>query len=389
MANGNSRRERGTGNIYQRGDKWVGRLDVTEELGRKPDGKRNIKYFSGKSEAEVKRKIREYNKEGGHIPANKISVSDYATNWLESYKKPALKRSSYDRLENTVNHQIKPSIGMIQLQQLTSDDIQKMLADLQKAGKSYSSIKKAHDCIGAITHHALIAGDIEKDPMILVTMPNKGQFDTKEIRIFSQNEARAIVEEVGRTYSNGNPVYPYGEAYILMLNTGIREGELIALLRDDWDEKAGTIRVTRTSQSVKKRGEDGKAKGYELITNTTKTYSGERTIHLNAAATAAVKSMVKRYPNSKYLMCNSKGDIIPPANFTRSFYRILENVGIKKTGPHALRHTFASFCFANGVDVKTVSKILGHASIQITLNTYIHLLEGTEKDAVLSLDTFL
>lgn len=389
MANGNSRRERGTGNIYQRGDKWVGRLDVTEELGRKPDGKRNIKYFSGKSEAEVKRKIREYNKEGGHIPTNKISVSDYATNWLESYKKPALKRSSYDRLENTVNHQIKPSIGMIQLQQLTSDDIQKMLADLQKAGKSYSSIKKAHDCIGAITHHALIAGDIEKDPMILVTMPNKGQFDTKEIRIFSQNEARAIVEEVGRTYSNGNPIYPYGEAYILMLNTGIREGELIALLRDDWDEKAGTIRVTRTSQSVKKRGEDGKAKGYELITNTTKTYSGERTIHLNAAATAAVKSMVTRYPNSKYLMCNSKGDIIPPANFTRSFYRILENVGIKKTGPHALRHTFASFCFANGVDVKTVSKILGHASIQITLNTYIHLLEGTEKDAVLSLDTFL
>ena len=383
------RREKGTGYIYQRGDKWIGKLDITSEVGHSPNGGRRYKCFSGKTEAEVKRKICEYNRQSAHIPANKISFNDYATRWLTIYKLPDLKRSSYDRLENTLNHQVIPHLGMIQLQKITSEDIQKMLTKLQFEGMSYSSIKKAHDCVQAIMNHAHIAGDIDRNPMLLVKMPNKSHFEQKEIRIFTTDEIRAIVEELERTYKTGKPVYPYWEAYILMLNTGIREGELIGLLREDWDDEASTIHIVRNIQSVKKRNADGVSGGYELVTNTTKTYSGERVIHLNQAATKAINSMVSRYPRSKYLMCNTNGDVIPPANLTRSFYRVLKNVGIPKTGPHALRHTFASLLFANGVDVKTVSKILGHASIQITLNTYIHLIGDTGKTAVAVLDDLI
>lgn len=386
MSNGQKRREKGFGNIYMRSPgKWVGRL----KIGTKFDGKPNIKYFSGKSEAEVKKKIREYIQEGTHIAANNIYFADYAKKWLTIYKKPALKRSSYDRLENSLKHQVIPHLGMIQLQQITSDDIQKMLTDLQAEGKSYSTIKKAHDCVQAIMKHALIAEDIIKNPMLLVQMPSKAQFEQKEIRIFTREEAAAIVEEVGRTYQNGAPVYPYGEAYILMLNTGLREGELIGLLKEDWDKDAATIHVKRNVQSVKKREGADAAGGYELVTNSTKTYSGDRIIHLNQAATKAIESMVARYPDSKHLMCNSRGDVIPPANLTRSFYRVLENIGIAPTGPHALRHTFASFLFAQGVSVKTVSSLLGHASIQITLNTYIHQIGNENKEAVAALDNFL
>ena len=377
-----TRRERGTGSIYQRGDKWIGRLDVTQELGPKPGGKRNIKCFSGKSEAEVKRKIREWNKSHEAQNVIRLSVADYADKWLTTYKKPDLKRSSYDRLEKTVTHQVKPYIGNIMLGELTADDIQTMLNKLKEEGLSWSSIKKAYDAVNGIISHALDADDIVKNPMRAVNMPSKKLFTQKDIRYFTKDEARAIVEELGRKYTTGKPVYPYGEAYILILNTGLREGELIGLERSDWDKETNTIHVRRNVQSVKKRDEEGKANGYELITNDTKTYSGERYLHLNQAAQAAVESMVQRYPNATPLMCNTNGDIITPANLIRSFYRVLDNVGIERTGPHSLRHTFASFLFDEKVDVVTISKLLGHATPQITINTYIHLIRETERAAV-------
>ena len=389
MGNEQKRREKGSGNIYQRGDKWIGRLDITDDVGKKPNGTRSFKYFSGSTQSEVKRKIREYLKEGQHISPDAISFGAYLNDWFKTYKKPSLKRSSYDRMEKTIEYQIIPHLGDIQLQSLTSDDIQKMITDLQNEGKSYSTIKKAYDCVGEVLRHATASRHIVWDPMPLVNMPKQSQFTKKEIRIFTQDETRAIVEELGRVYKTGKVVYPYGEAYILMLNTGLREGELIGLTKADWDEANNTIHVVRNVQSVKKRDKDDKTSGYELISNTTKTYSGERTIHLNKAATEAVKRMVARYPDSEYLMCNSNSGIIPPANFIRSFYRVLNNVGIEKTGPHALRHTFASFLFANNVDIKTISKILGHSSVQVTLNTYIHLVRDTGKEAVATLDDFI
>ena len=78
--------------------------------------------------------------------------------------------------------------------------------------------------------------------------------------------------------------------------------------------------------------------------------------------------------------------MVPPERVERTFYYLLNNVGLEREGPHSLRHTFASLLFAKGVDVKTVSTLLGHASIQITLNTYIHLMENVEYDAVAKLD---
>lgn len=382
MANQRERREKGLGNIYQSGNKWIGRLDITSRAGPRPGGKRRFKYFSGKTEAEVKKKIREYLKTNETTNATKVSVSDYADKWLVTYKKPELKRSSYDRLEKTIMHQVKPYIGSISLSELTADDIQTMLNTLQKEGLSWSSIKKAHDAVHGMIQHALDSDDLTKDPTRAVKMPSNDQFTQKEIRYFTKDEARAIVEELGRQHKTGQAVYPYAEAYILILNTGLREGELIGLEKADWDKESNTIHVRRNVQSVKKRDDDGKANGYELVTNTTKTYSGDRIIHLNTSAQAAVESMVTKYPNSKYLMCNSKGDIIPPANLIRSFYRVLDNVGIERTGPHSLRHTFASFLFAEKIDVKTISKILGHSNTQITINTYIHLIQETEKEAV-------
>ena len=380
---GSSRREKGTGNVYQRKNgSWVGRITI----GKKADGSPQIKYFSGKTQTEVKRKIREYNQSGAKIQQKKIIFEDYIFNWLRIYKADSLKGTSYDRLENTIIHQIIPYIGDIQLQQLSSDDIQQLLSTLKSNGFSYSTIKKVYDAINAVMKHAILKEDISKNPMLLVKMPEKKLFDTKEIRFFSKEEAALIIEESQRVYKTGKPVYTYGDLYILMLNTGLRIGEAIGLEKQDWDTENRTLHIRRNIQLIKNRDGAERSTGYSIATSTTKTYSGDRVIPLNKTATEALYRLQTRNPDSKYIAPTENGNISYPPNVQRGFKRLLKNIGIEPTGIHTLRHTFASFLFNNNVDVKTVQKLLGHASIQITLNTYIHLIEKTDSKAVETLD---
>lgn len=384
MAQKETRRENGAGNIYQRAPgKWAGRL----QLGVDPNGKPKIKYFSGKTEAEVRRKIREYNMENDPSQKAKTTVSDYIDNWLKIYKMDSLKGSSYDRLESTVNVHIKPAIGDIQLPQLNSDDIQKLLNDLKAKGKSYSTIKKVHDCLSDVLRHAQIRDDIVKNPILLVEMPEKKLFEQKQIRVFTQSESAAIIEECRRMYSTGRKVYSdYGEVFVLMLNTGVRVGEVTGLKKLDWNQEKDTLHIQRNAQLVRNRDAAGNAtEGRQLILSSTKTYSGDRVIPLNKSATAALHELCEAHPESEFVVCNSKGENVSAAKIEKAFARLMKRVGFDGT-THSLRHTFASTLFANGVDVKTVSQLLGHASIQITLNTYIHLINKVDHEAVTKLD---
>jgi integrase len=172
-----------------------------------------------------------------------------------------------------------------------------------------------------------------------------------------------------------------------MLHTGLRLGEAIGLKKSDWNKDDNTLHVQRNIQSVSKRNDDGtRARGKRLISNTTKTYSGNRILPLNKTARDALERLCEQHPESEHVVCSSLGTIIPPERLERTFYRILNNVGITKAGTHSLRHTFASMLFAKGTDIKTVSELLGHASIQITMNTYVHLIGDPKHSAVEKLD---
>lgn len=379
-----AKRDNGTGTIYQRTNgSWVGKIYI----GREESGKEKFKYLSGKTEAEVKRKIREYNQSGTKIETKKISLQEYLYNWLRTFKRGTIKDSSYDTIEKTIRNQIVPYIGIIHLQQVTSTDIQTLLNDLKKKGYSYSTVKKAHDCLNDMFEHATIADDVTKNPMLLVNMLAESEFEKKEIRYFTEEECALIIEESSRQYSTGKLVYQYADAYILMLHTGIRLGEAIGLKKTDWNKKENTLHIQRNIQSISKRDAEGNCvKGRQLVSNTTKTYSGDRILPLNKAAREALERLCRQHPESEYIVCSSKGEIIPPERLERTFYRILKNVGINQAGTHSLRHTFASMLFAKGTDIKTVSELLGHASIQITLNTYVHLIGKPKHSAVAKLD---
>lgn len=378
------KRDNGTGTIYRRDNgTWVGKIYI----GRDHTGKEKFKYLSGKTESDVKRKIREYNKSATPTDTSRVSVENYIYNWLNTYKKNTIKDTSYDTLEKTVRNYIVPGLGSFHFSQLTSDDIQKFLQKLKEEGYSYSIVKKAYNCLNEVFKHASVRQDISMNPMLAVKMLSEETFDKKEIRFFNERECMAIIEEARRTYSSGRPVYVYGDVFVLILNTGLRLGEVLGLEKEDWNKEDKTLRVKRNLQFVSKRDDSGNAiQGRVRIMNSTKTYSGDRTIPLNESATAALERLCSQFPDKKQIVSTSKGTEASHQNIERTFTYLLDNIGIDRAGPHSLRHTFASILFSRGVDVKTVSELLGHANVQITMNTYIHLLGNTKHSAVGKLD---
>ncbi len=168
-----SRREKGEGSISQRKDgTWTARLN----LGLDSDGKRKIKAFYGKTEREVKNKLKEYKKElikNDFVEVQKTTVKEYMENWLVNVKRGELKPSSYDRLEQTCNYQIFPHIGYMQIHNLTSADIQNLINVLSDKGYSYSSIKKAYNAINSCFTLAYNRGEIRRNPAICISLPNQ------------------------------------------------------------------------------------------------------------------------------------------------------------------------------------------------------------------------
>lgn len=381
------RRRKGDGTVYKSGDRWRGAV----QTGRtKPDGAPEMKYFSGKTQAEVKKLISEYMASKSPIQQSGTTMQEYIDRWLSIFKRPALKPSSYDRLEITAHQHVVPNIGYIALESLTADDVQLMLNNLKEDGLSHSSVRKAYDCVNAVCKHAVTKGDIVKNPVDAVSPPNKKTFSPqKDIVFFTQEEARRISEEAVARYSTGAPRYIYGDVFRLILNTGLREGEAVALYKSDWDREKNVLHIQRNAQYVKQR--DAKANtNYKVeIQESTKTYSGDRRISLNKNAVDALENLCLAHPDSKLIVCNSKGEIVTPVKLNRTFHRLLERCGLPQTGVHSLRHTFASFLFDRKVDIKTISKILGHSSVQVTTNIYVHLFDETGSDAVATLDDYI
>lgn len=378
------RRPKGMGNVYQRNGKWVGRLDTGQ---KKSDGKPLIKYFSGTSRAEVNRLIKQYQFISDLDP-DRVSVRTYMEDWLVRYKKDTVKASSYDALENALINRVVPAVGMIQLSQLTTADCQQMINGLIAKGLSYSSIKKARDILNMGMRTAVYEGHIANNPMDGIVMPTATSFDTKDIQCFDPSEVKLFLDECHRTYSTvGTPVYVYADAYILNLNTGLRMGEILALTKEDWDRSTDTLSVTKSLQTVRNRSEDGvREGGFHLAFTPTKTKSSKRHIPLNSAATEALTKLCAQHPESQYIVCAQNGNVLPPQQYQRSFYRILKNCGLPKRGIHSLRHTFATTLIHEGIDPKTVSRLLGHASVRITLDTYVHASEEVSAEAVTVLD---
>lgn len=381
------RREKGTGGISQRKD---GLYQGSYDAGVKPDGKRDVKYVYAKTEPECKRKLNALIKEihkTEYIHVQKISVKDYMNLWLTSVKALELKPKSYDRLEQTVNYQVIPYIGQLQLQSITSDDVQDMITKLTAEGKSYSSIKKAYEAVNAAFKWGQLCDPpkVKKNPAANIKLPNRKLFTQKQIPFYTAEEAAKLTATALHICNNGARRYPLGAFVPLIINTGLRASEVLALKwKADIDLENRILTVHNNVVFVKDREKD---KGYKLLEqDTVKTDAGQdRAIPLNDAAYNALLNLQKLTGEKTWVLTTRNNTQVKPRQLDQMFRRIVvasELPEEKIYGVHALRHTFATLLLTNGVEIKTVSELLGHSDVTITYNTYIHIIKEQKAKAL-------
>ncbi len=147
--------------------------------------------------------------------------------------------------------------------------------------------------------------------------------------------------------------------------TGMRIGELCALTAKDIDITGGVIHVSKTIQRISDDSSDGKTK---VIVGSTKSRSSELDIPLPSL----LIDIIKANPCRKGYLLSGTSKPIEPRTMQNRLKVVLKECGIREVNFHLLRHTYATVCIENGVDAKTVSELLGHSSVQITLNRYMH-----------------
>lgn len=344
----------------------------------------------GATPTEVRRKTKELIAEAARYDISnvkKMTLEAYMTHWLEEVKKPDLKPSSYDRVEQSLKYQIFPAIGHIQINALTSNDVQKMINTIINE-KSYSTAKKAYNNLNACMELGVQRGEILKNPVKGVKLPSSKTKERKEITAYTPEEIAAIVEEAKRTYKNGAPVYRYGYLIILILNTGMREGEPLYLKWKDVDLEKRHIYIHGNVVEVKNRAEDAESSYVLLEQDTPKTDKSTRYIPLNDNAVDALENLRKIIKDKDRVIATKNHTITSPRKVYKTMECILKKCGItdKENLVHALRHTFATTLIRNGVDIKAVSEILGHEDVSTTLNTYHHVVEQQKHSAVMTLN---
>lgn len=378
------RREKGTGTIYQRKDgTWAAQIKYN-----KPNGEPGFKTFRGKKELDVRKQLNAFRKELDKddpvvIQAN--TVREYLNSWLENTKQNELKDRSYDRLEATLNKQVYPAIGKLQVATITPGDIQTMLNGLVIEGKSYSTIKKAYEAVNSCFKNGVIRKQLKSNPCLGISLPEKLSHNKKEMYIFDEDERNKIIAEATRVHGTGTPVYRQGYGIIFLMYTGMRVGEALGLKWADVNFETKNIAIK--GNMVVTINRTGTGNKYIFVDqNSTKTKSGKRNVPMSKKAEESLLELQKINGKFDKIFSTKAGKSVSPRNIDRMFRNILTVCEIPLHGVHSLRHTFASMVFEKGVDVKTVSEILGHSDVYVTYNTYIHLINDQKKKAIALLD---
>lgn len=349
-------------------------------IGVRENGKPNKKQFSARTRAEVTRKLNEYKKTlnlENPQQIKKKTVNEYFEFWL-SLKKVELKASSYRRLESTFETYIKPVFGRLQFSSVRIEDVQKLINKIQSE-KSYSTVKKIYDSLNALFKYDQSLPPQQRvaafNPCANVLIKKNKSSEKEDLKIYSEEEILKIKSEINRKTKNNKPIYPYGKLYILILNTGMRIGEALALDKADIDFDSKMISVSKNMTMGTKE------KGYkDKVQNSTKTSSGKRTISMNNAAVSAARELFETFPETSALVLNKNGKKVSLQNAEKTFKQILKSAGVDANGRscHALRHTFATRMFEAKKDIKIISRMLGHRSVSITYDIYVTVIQKME-----------
>lgn len=395
------KRGQGEGSIYMRTD---GRWAAAAITGYK-NGKLQRKTFYGKTRAEVAGKLTDaLNKQQKGLPlvGEKQTVKQFLDDWLENTVKPTTRTSTYLSYKQKIKLHIVPEIGHIRLAKLTPQHVQRMITSLMQKDRqeikwkiTEKKLKKREGEVAkklsnrTVQYSLMILrmalkkaetwGLVARNVALLADAPKVERFEVQPI---DADEAKKFLEII-----KGDRLEAL---FSVGLSLGLRRGEVLALRWSDIDFDNQTLRVTGSLQRL-----EGK-----LLILPPKTKKSNRALDLPKTLLQKLREHRARqleerlalgadWQDNNLVFCTSIGTPIEPRNIQRKLAALMKDSGMRSFRLHDLRHFFASLLLAQGVELKVVSELLGHSSIQITGDIYAHVLPKLKQQAVDLLDTIL
>lgn len=310
-----------------------------------------------------------------------MSFGNWLNYWFENYVKRTVKQSTAVSYYGYINSHIVPEIGVYKLSELNTDVLQRFFNEqndsgsLKGGGLSPKTLQNMNRMIHKSMEKAIDLELLPKNYAKYVELPKR---EEPEMRVLTISEYNKLLEELRKTKEK----LAFG--VYLSLSLGIRLGEVLGLRWNDIDFNNKIVHIRRTVNRLPTI--DGKNKT-ELVVGTPKSKKSVRDIPINENYCGefmlywAKKSRIcRKTPDADdYLLQSAIGGPAEPKTLQETFKRILRDAGIADANFHSLRHTFATRAIEKGVDVKTLSVILGHSSVNITLDRYAHVLDEQKR----------
>lgn len=350
----------------------------------------------GKTVKELEQKIDKKKKElDSGIINNKESFGIFFTKWLFDVNFTKCKPSTKERYEGIYRNYIKnSSIYNKKIKDLKPIDIQYYYNNLIRDGKSVGVVRSLHKLIVPCIRYAYDSDIIIKDFTKAINIPT----ESEEIRLNKKSNVNPFTEEEQRKFEDAIKDNELEALFITALDTGLRQGELLALTWDDIDLDNGFILVNKAIKSVADVSSDGRGKS-EIIEQTPKSQKGIRKVIMTKRQIKILKKHKNKqlenklrleveYNNKNLVFCNAYGNYLDASNIRKKFNKIFELNDIRKIKFHDLRHTYATRLFELGEEPKVVQELLGHSNVNMTLGTYTHILDSLKIKAINKLDLY-
>ena len=372
------RRKRGEGSVHLRKDgRWEGRCVI----GYDDKGLPMTKNVLAKTKTACLEKLEQLKESCGGKKNDKLqpdmTFGEWMDFWYQNYSKPKLRPTTQMGYENAIYKHIIPALGKIPLSELSTNDIQQFYAKLKKEGRlirtelygegvSDRTVWSCHTRIRTALNRAVQDGLIRTNPAADCKLPPQ---NTKEMQILTREEMQRFLIQAKEE--------GYFELFLLELATGLRRGEVLALQWDDLNFDTGELRIQR--QVYRANG--------ELAVSAPKTKAALRTIVLPPALVGVLAEYKQQTTSCWMFPSPAKEDApLDPAACRKRFQTILKHAGCKRVRFHDLRHLFVTTALESGMDVKTLSAIIGHVSAKTTLNTYTHVTDAMRQTAAAKID---
>ena len=372
------RRKRGDGSLHLRKDgRWEGRVVVGYDEKGRPKTKNVLAKTKSECSAKLKALKASLQEQKPEKPKGDMTFGTWLDHWYQRECKPQIRPKTQADYENRIYQHIIPELGAIPLAKLTAADLQQFYNRLKEGGRllqveqygpglSDRMVKSCHVTCRMALDQAVAQGLILKNPALSCKAPST---HPREMQVLTGDEIQRLLIQAKEDGCF--------ELLLLELSTGLRRGEILAIQWDDLDFRTGTLRVERQVQRIQ-----GK-----LVVSQPKTRASCRSILLPAPV-LEILAQYRQSVSSHWMFPFPKKEDSPldPAAVRKKLSAVLKWAGCPAARFHDLRHTFATSALEHGMDVKTLSTVIGHVSSATTLNVYAHITDEMRQKAADNID---